>query len=114
MPLLDAELARLGGDTAGAADVLGKLLDASPPAPVAQSALFRLGRWQLALGRPDALLAQAAWQPWLDQQPDAIALRIEALRATGKTPLADAEQRRLDALRTAPDIDLDPAWLAGN
>jgi DNA-binding winged helix-turn-helix (wHTH) protein/tetratricopeptide (TPR) repeat protein len=114
LPLLDAELARLGGDTAGAADALGKLLDANPPAPVAQSALFRLGRWQLALGRPDALLAQAAWQPWLDQQPDAIALRIEALRATGKTPLADAEQRRLDALRTAPDIDLDPAWLAGN
>jgi DNA-binding winged helix-turn-helix (wHTH) protein/tetratricopeptide (TPR) repeat protein len=114
LPLLDAELARLGGDTAGAADALAKLLDAKPPAPVAQSALFRLGRWELALGRPDALLARAAWQPWLDQHPDAIGMRIEALRATRQTVLADAEQERLDALRAAPAIDLDPAWLAGN
>ncbi|HJT99245.1 MAG TPA: hypothetical protein VJ696_13090, partial [Rhodanobacteraceae bacterium] len=69
---------------------------------------------ELALGRADAMLARTAWEPWLDQQPDAIALRIEALRATGKTALADAEQQRLDALRAAPEIDLDPAWLAGN
>lgn len=114
LPLLDAELARLGGDAVGAADALGKLLDANPSAPVAQSALFRLGRWQLALGRADALLARTAWEPWLEQHPEAIAMRIEALRATGRTALADAEQQRLDALRAAPDVNLDPAWIAGN
>ncbi|HVT32266.1 MAG TPA: tetratricopeptide repeat protein, partial [Rhodanobacteraceae bacterium] len=83
LPLLDAELARVGGDPAGAAGALAKLLDANPPAPIAQSALFQLGRWELALGRPDAVLARAAWEPWLDQHPDAIAMRIEALRASG-------------------------------
>ncbi|HVT32623.1 MAG TPA: hypothetical protein VHE32_08245, partial [Rhodanobacteraceae bacterium] len=114
LPLLDAELARVGGDPAGAAGALAKLLDANPPAPVAQSALFQLGRWELALGRPDAVLARAAWEPWLDQHPDAIAMRIEALRASGKTALADAEQQRLDALRAAPAVNLDPAWIAGN
>lgn len=116
LPLLDAHLAKLGGDAAGAADALDRLLDASPPiaAPIAQAALFQLGRWQLALGRPDALLARDAWRPWLDQQPDAIADRISALHATGQTALADAEQQRLDALRAAPEIALDPATLAGN
>lgn len=116
LPLLDAHLAKLGGDAAGAADALDRLLDTQPPvpAPIAQAALFQLGRWQLALGRADALLAREAWQPWLDQHPDAIADRIAALRATGKTALADAEQQRLDALRAAPEVDLDPASLAGN
>ena len=76
LPLLDAHLAKLGGDSTGAADALDRLLDTNPPiaAPIAQAALFQLGRWQLALGRADALLARAAWKPWLDQHPDAIAL----------------------------------------
>ena len=116
LPLLDAHLAKLGGDTAGAADALDRMLDTKPPiaAPIAQSALFQLGRWQLALGRADALLARDGWQPWLDQHPEAIADRVAALRATGQTALADAEQQRLDALRAAPEVELDPATLAGN
>ena len=116
LAVLDAHLARLAGDAPGAADALGRVLDAKPPAPgpVAQSALFQLGRWQLELGRADALLARAEWQPWLDQHPEAIADRVAALRATGQAALADAEQQRLDALRSAPELDLDPAWLAGN
>ncbi|HET7924663.1 MAG TPA: tetratricopeptide repeat protein [Rhodanobacteraceae bacterium] len=116
LPLLDAELAKVGGDAAGAADALDRLLDATPPvpAPIAQAALFQLGRWQLALGRADALLARDAWQPWLDQHPEAIADRVAALRATGQTSLADAEQQRLDALRAAPEVEIDPATLAGN
>ncbi len=116
LPLLDAHLAKVDGDAAGAADALDRLLDAKPPvpAPIAQAALFQLGRWQLALGRAEALLAREAWQPWLDQHPDAIGVRVAALRATGQAALADAEQQRLDALRAAPEIDLDPAWLAGN
>jgi len=36
------------------------------------------------------------------------------LRATGQSALADAEQQRLDALRAAPEVELDPATLAGN
>ncbi|HEX5122242.1 MAG TPA: tetratricopeptide repeat protein [Rhodanobacteraceae bacterium] len=114
LPLIDAHLAKIGGDAAGAADALDRLLDAKAPAPVAQSALFQLGRWQLALGRADALLSRDAWQPWLDQHPEAIADRVDALRATGQTALADAEQRRLDALRAAPEVEIDPATLAGN
>lgn len=116
LPLVDAHLAKIGGDAAGAADALDRMLDAKPPiaAPIAQSALFQLGRWQLALGRADALLARDAWQPWLDQHPDAIADRVAALRATGQTALADAEQQRLDALRAAPEVEIDPATLAGN
>ncbi|HKE48307.1 MAG TPA: winged helix-turn-helix domain-containing protein [Rhodanobacteraceae bacterium] len=116
LPLLDANLAKAGGDAPGAADALGRVLDAKPaaPGPVAQAALFQLGRWQLALGRADALLARPEWQPLLDQHPEAIADRVAALRATGQTALADAEQQRLDQLRSAPELDLDPAWLAGN
>jgi hypothetical protein len=116
LPLLDAHLAKLDGDAAGAADALDRMLDTNPPipAPIAQSALFQLGRWQLALGRADALLARDAWQPWLDQHPEAIADRVAALRATGQTALADAEKQRLDALRAAPEVELDPATLAGN
>jgi hypothetical protein len=116
LPVNDAHLRKAGGDTAGAADDLARLLDARPGArgPVAQAALFQLGRWQLALGQSDALLARAEWKPWLDQHPDAIALRIEALRASGQADAANAEQQRLDALRSAPELTLDPAWLAGD
>jgi tetratricopeptide (TPR) repeat protein len=116
LPLVDAHLEKLRGDAASAADALDRLLDASPPmpAPIAQAALFQLGRWQLALGRAGALLARDAWQPWLDQHPEAIADRVAALRATGQTALADAEQQRLDALLAAPEVELDVSRLAGN
>lgn len=116
LPLLEAHLRGVGGDSAGAADDLARLLDAmpGPPAPVAQAALFQLGRWQLALGRADALLARAAWASWIEQHPDAIALRIEALRATGQASLAEDEQKRLDALHNSPGLALDPAWLASD
>ncbi len=114
LPLLDAHLRNAGGDARGAADALTRLLDARPPAPgpVAEAALFQLGRWQLALGEPDALLARSEWKPLLDQNPDAIALRVEALRASGDEKAAEAEQQRLDALRNAPELNLDPTWLA--
>ena len=116
LPLNDAHLRRAGGDAAGAAGDLARLLDARPGArgPVAQAALFQLGRWQLALGQSDALLARAEWKPWLDQHPDAIALHVDALRASGQADAANAEQQRLDALRSAPELTLDPAWLAGD
>jgi hypothetical protein len=116
LPLIDAYLRKADGDRAGAADDLARLLDAKPgvQGPVAQAALFQLGRWQIEMGRPGALLARAEWKTWLDQQPDAIALRISALRASGQAGAADAEQQRLDALLGAPVLALDPTWLASD
>lgn len=115
LPLIDAQVQNAGGDKAGAADALAAALDATPSTahlPTAQSALFQLGRWQLELGRAGELLERKEWKDWLEEHPDAIALTIQALRASGQPEAAEAEQRRLDALLHSPDLDLDPAWLA--
>jgi DNA-binding winged helix-turn-helix (wHTH) protein/tetratricopeptide (TPR) repeat protein len=114
LPLIDAELRALGGDVAGASADLGRALDAlrGAPGPAAQAMLFQLGRWQLKLDRGADLLARPEWTPWLAQHPDAIALHVAALRSAGRGEEADAEQRRLDALRQSPEIALDPSWLA--
>jgi DNA-binding winged helix-turn-helix (wHTH) protein/tetratricopeptide (TPR) repeat protein len=113
LPLVDASVLASNGDTRGAADALVRLLDARPPAQVAQSALFDLGHRALALGDAATLLARPEWKPYLDQHPDAIGLHAAALRLGGDATAADAEQQRLDALRNAPELVLDPAWLAG-
>ena len=112
LPLVDASVLASTGDTRGSVDALVRLLDARPPAPVAQSALFDLGHRALALGDAAPLLARPEWKPYLDQHPDAIGLHIAAERLGGDTTAADAEQQRLDALRLAPELVLDPAWLA--
>ncbi|MET0230514.1 MAG: winged helix-turn-helix domain-containing protein, partial [Rhodanobacteraceae bacterium] len=112
LPLADADLLASRGDVRGSADALVRLLDARPPAQIAQSALFDLGHRALALGDAATLLARPEWKPWLDQHPDAIALHAAALRLAGDAVAADAEQQRLDALRSAPELYLDPAWLA--
>jgi len=108
LPLIDAQLRKVDGDAAGALDALTRQLDAMAGAqgPAAQAALFQLGRWQLALGRYEDLLSRPAWKPWLEQHPDAIALRIAALRAGGRAADADAEAIRLQHLREAPELDL--------
>lgn len=113
LPLIDAQLRAAGGDRAGAAGDLVRALDALHGAsgPAAQAMLFQLGRWQLAAGAAAGLLARQEWKPWLQEHPDAIALRIAALRAAGSGEEADAEQRRLDRLLQSPDLALDPAWL---
>jgi DNA-binding winged helix-turn-helix (wHTH) protein len=113
-PLVAALERGAGGDVSGAADDLARLLDNGGDAngAVAQSALFQLGRWQLALERPADLLARPQWKPWLAQDPDAIALRIAALRASGRGDEANAEQARLDQLMQAPELELDAHWLA--
>ena len=110
LPLLDAQLRKVDGDAAGALAALGDRLDRSPDAygAAAQASLFQLGRWQVAAGQGDDLLQREAWTPWLAEHPDAIALRIAALRATGHDTDADAEQARLDRLRQAPQLDLVP------
>lgn len=113
-PLIAALERGAGGDLAGAVDDLARLLDADGHAngAVAQAALFQLGRWQLALDRPADLLAQPQWKPWLEQHPDAIALRIAALRAGGRDDDAEAEQARLNQLAQSPELEFDASWLA--
>ena len=100
-----ATLARQAMDSA-----LADRLDRSPDAygAAAQATLFQLGRWQLAAGQGEDLLLREAWKPWLEQHPDAIGLRIRALRALGRDAEADAEQARLDRLKQAPQLDLGP------
>jgi DNA-binding winged helix-turn-helix (wHTH) protein/tetratricopeptide (TPR) repeat protein len=108
LPLLDAQLRAVDGDVAGALANLARHLDATTRVggAAAQAGLFQLGRWQLATGRFDDLLKRAAWKPWLAQHPDAIALRIAALRGAGRAADAEAEQARLDRLKREPVLDL--------
>jgi len=110
LPLIDAQLRRVDGDRAGALEDLGARLDRAPDAigAAAQASLFQLGRWQVESGRSEDLLVREAWRPWLDH-PDAIGLRIAALRANGRGADADAEQTRLERLRHSPRLDLAPA-----
>jgi hypothetical protein len=110
LPLLDAQLQALEGDIAGAIAALADRLDRAPDArgAAAQATLFQLGRWQAAHGAADDLLLREAWTPWLAEHPDAIALRITALRAAGRGDEAAAEQARLDRLRRASQLDPVP------
>ena len=110
LPLIDAQLRRVDGDPAGGLEDLVARLDRAPGAigAAAQASLFQLGRWQVESGRSGDLLLREAWRPWLDH-PDAIALRIAALRANGRGADADAEQARLQRLRQSPQLDVAPA-----
>lgn len=114
LPLVAALERGAAGDLAAAVDDLARLLDADGPVngAVAQAALFQLGRWQLALDRPADLLARPQWKPWLEQHPDAIALRVAALRAAGRSADADAEQARLEQLAQSSELEFDASWLA--
>ncbi|MEO7432441.1 MAG: winged helix-turn-helix domain-containing protein [Dokdonella sp.] len=113
LPLVDAQLRSAAGEAAGATDDLAHALDQfrGVNGPAAQASLFQLGRWQIALERSNDLLARPEWSRWLEQDPDAIVLRIAALRATARIDDADAEQRRLDTLLAAPELAIDSAWL---
>lgn len=115
LPLIDAQLRYLRGQRRQAVDDLGRFVAerGDDRGPVMHSALRQLGRWQLDLGDYRAMLAAPAWTSWLREQPDAAALRIEALRMAGRIDDADAEQARLDELRRSPalafDADLIPS-----
>ncbi|HJU38971.1 MAG TPA: hypothetical protein VJ724_05310, partial [Tahibacter sp.] len=114
VPVVEAQLRWADGDRDGAAAALATFLDArgADRGPAVQSALFQLGRWQLELGQADALLRRPEWATWTAQHPDAIALRIAALAATGQNAVAQAERERLAALRASPELEIDSALLA--
>lgn len=107
LPLIEAQLRKVDGDRGAAIAALVQQLDGSPDAggPAAQATLFQLGRWQVESGASRDLLERAAWQPWLREHPDAIALHAKALRQAGRVADADAEQARLDRLEAAPQLD---------
>ncbi|HEU4663361.1 MAG TPA: tetratricopeptide repeat protein [Dokdonella sp.] len=109
LPLLDAQLRHVDGDATGALADLADRLDRAPGAvgAAAQAGLFQLGRWQVASGRSDDILLREAWKPWLEQHPQAIALRIEALRAARRDAEANVEQARLERLQRAPQLDVE-------
>ncbi len=113
LTLMTAQLRHAEGDYEAALAMLPALILASATrdTPTAQAALFQLGRWQIEHGRYAELLAEPAWEPWLQQSPEAIELRIAALHARGRDREAAAEQSRLGILQHAAELDLDPDLL---
>jgi DNA-binding winged helix-turn-helix (wHTH) protein/tetratricopeptide (TPR) repeat protein len=109
LPLIDAQLLHGRGDRRGAMEALAHFVHSrgNDRGPATQAALYELGRWQIELGESVALLAEPAWTSWLDQLPDAIKLRIEALRASGRIAEADTEHARLEKLSRSPELRLD-------
>jgi DNA-binding winged helix-turn-helix (wHTH) protein/tetratricopeptide (TPR) repeat protein len=115
-PLVEIQLKHAQGQRAEAAAALKRLVDANaghPDWPPRLEALLQLGRWRLELNDPaGALVLMDALSPWLEQQPNAIELRIAALHAAGRADAAAAEQARLDQLKHSPDLVVDAALLA--
>ena len=113
LALINAQLRYAEGDHEAALAMLPLLIQASATrdTPTAQAALLQAGRWQIEHGRYADMLAEPAWTPWLQQSPEAIELRIAALRASGHEREAAAEQTRLGILQRTPELDLDPDLL---
>ncbi len=115
-PLVQTQLQYVHGQRAEAIAALQRLVDANATradGPPKLDALLLLGRWYVEANDATAALAlMAQLAPWLEQQPEAIALRIAALRGTSQTDAADAEQKRSDQLRQSADLIIDSALLA--
>lgn len=109
LPVIEAQWRFLQGDPPGAMRALSAFVASrgADRGPATLAAVLELGHWQIALGAADTLLAEPAYAAWLDQLPEAIGLRIEALRAAGRTAEADLEQDRLDGLRRSDALALD-------
>ena len=115
-PLVEIQLRHTQGQRVEAAAALQQLVDANadhPDWPPRLDALLQLGRWRLELNDPaGALVLMDALSPWLEQQPNAIALRIAAWGAAGQADAAAVEQVRLDQLKHSADLVVDAALLA--
>jgi DNA-binding winged helix-turn-helix (wHTH) protein/TolB-like protein len=116
LPLVEAQLAYAQGEHAQAMTTLQQSIDANAGRadwPPRLDSLLQLGRWRLEASDPNAALAlMTALAPWLEQQPNAIRLRVAVLRAAGQADAAVAEQVRLDRLEHSPELLVDAALLA--
>lgn len=115
VPVARAQQAYAAGNTEQAISDLQQLVDANALRhdwPARFDALMQLARWQLEQRRPDAAMTvMTALGPWLEQQPNAIELHIQALQSAGRSGEAAAERRRLDALKASADLVVDPGLL---
>ena len=113
LPLIDAQMRYLQGDREEALRALTAFVTsrAADRGPATLAALIELGRWQIELGAADALLAEPVWTTWLNELPEALVLRIEALRAGGQRAAADREQQRLDGMRQSKALIIDRVLL---
>ncbi|WP_165371446.1 winged helix-turn-helix domain-containing protein [Pseudolysobacter antarcticus] len=115
-PLVQIQLQYAHGQRTEAIAALQRLVDANATradGPPKLDALLLLGHWRVDTNDATAALAlMPALAPWLEQQPEAIALHIAALRGAGQTDAADAEQKRLDQLKQSADLVVDSALLA--
>jgi DNA-binding winged helix-turn-helix (wHTH) protein/tetratricopeptide (TPR) repeat protein/TolB-like protein len=115
LPVVKAQQIHALGKTEQALVELQRLVDANALRldwPAKFDALMQLARWQLEQRHADAALAlMTALGPWLEQQPNAIELHIQALQSAGRSSEAASEQLRLDTLKSSPDLIIDPGLL---
>ena len=113
LPVIDAQLRHLAGEQEAAVEALSTFLASrgTDRGPATLAAQLQLGRWQMRQGAAESLLAEPAWTGWLNDLPEAIALRIGALRAVGRNGDAAIEQARLDRMRASGVLTLAPGLL---
>lgn len=113
LPLIDAQIRYAHGDVGGARDDLVRFLSSrqSDRGRETQAAVLDVSRWQLELGDAQAVVDQPALTHWMVELPEAIELRSRALREIGQTAVADGLRRELNALKSSPQLDVDPALL---
>lgn len=109
LSIIDAQLRYADGKSQIATAALAEFVRArrADRGPAAQSALFVLGRWQIAAKDFKAFLDEPAWTTWLSEMPDAIKLRIEALEQAGEQLEAATEMARLRRMQESEALQLE-------
>lgn len=113
LPLIEAQLRHANGDTRGATDAMLTFLSSRQRDRdrETQAAILDVARWQLELGEAQAVLDQPALDQWMAELPEAIELRLSALAMLGRHADVDALRGELDALKSSPNLDIDPALI---
>lgn len=109
LSIIDAQLRYAEGKPQIATAALAEFVQArrSDRGPAVQSALFVLGRWQIAAKDFRAFLDEPAWTTWLSEMPDAIKLRIEALEQAGNRLESATETTRLQRMQESEALQLE-------
>lgn len=107
-PLVELQLEYAQGRRAEAVEALQHLVDANTARadwPARLNALLQLARWRLETNDPARALAlMPALAPWLEQQPNAIEMRIVVLRAARQFDAAVAEEAHLARIMNSPSL----------